>query len=514
MRPFSPFEKAACVLSLVGVVAFYILFALRRMRPYGPTLRARVEALLAYREPAIVLDSARVIALVAWMRNTPDLDMAPEYLRRGVAWTDPVGVFQWVSVFVVPPNAVVAMVWIFRLLLALAALGVAGRAACAVAALLHGVLWSVGYSTVGYSVHNHVVFMMLLTLALSPEPFVPLWRYGRALREKEPLTGVGTYFSYVRVAAAFAIATVYVQTGIEKVLHGSPRWFNGLTLQGHSLRKDQLSCELAKLPLWSLSLLAVGVVAWEAGFGLVFFHRKLRPLGVASGWAFHLFVREIMGVRPFAFMMSSVLFVYTPYEAWSFVTSRLKKKKPEDLSPKPPPEGEAKRSAPSLRTPSVILLAVLLAAQWVPTFTRRGTYPFLGNAMFSSSLEGGEVLPAEARALVRLSDGTERQIPAPDAIAVHWITFTNIVFAHYRSPYKDQIEQYAGTQQPFCKDVLREIVRYAEPRAARLQLLHDYFVAGQLDLKTEVVQTCTLDAAPQAAPEPTLGRSPSNGGNP
>ena len=486
-------------LYFAATLAFYLAFAWTRIRPYGATLRARIEALLALREPAILLDSARVLALLGWMRNTPDVEMATEHLRRGQTWTDPVGIFQWVNVLSVPPSAVPIGVWLYRAALAFAVIGVGGRAASAIAAVLHALLWSVAYSTVGYSVHNHVVFMILLGLALSPEPFVPIWRYARLARDKRPLTEAGSYFSYVRFAAAFAIATVYVQTGIEKVLHGSPRWFNGITLHGHAMRKGQLSTELAHLPLWMLSLLAIGVVAWETLFGLVFFHKKLRPLGVASGWAFHEFVRYVMGVRPFAFMMTSVLFVYTPYEAWVWIAARVTRKERADLAPA---SGKTP-SAPTLRTASVLLLAGLMIVQWIPTVLRRGVYPFLGNAMFSSSLFAGEVCPAEVRIVARTSDGATREIHPPDALAMHWITFTNIAFSRYRSPYRDQIELYAGTQQAFCEAVLREVVRRAEPRAVELSFEHDYFIAGVFGLQTETVQTCKLPASSGTPPVPS-----------
>lgn len=511
--PFTIFEKAVAVLFFLGTLAFYLAFAWARVRPFGATLRARIDALLALREPAILLDSARVIALVGWMRNTPDVGMAMEYLRRGVAWTDPVGVFRWVNVLSVPPLAVPVLVWAYRVALGLAICGVWGRAACLVAALLHALAWSIGYSTVGYSVHNHVVFMILLTLALAPQPFVPIGRYARLLRARRPLAEAGAYFSYVRFAAAFAIVTVYVQTGIEKVLHGSPRWFNGITLQGHSMRKGELSTWLATLPLWVLSLLAVGVVLWETLFGLVFFYKKLRPIGVASGWGFHELVRYVMGVRPFAFMMTSVLFVYTPYEAWTWIAARRKKAELPDVEPAEPAaprEGAASVAearpaalAPTLRTASVVVLVALMAAQWAPTFLRRGVYPFLGNAMFSSSLLPRETLPAEIRMVARTSDGAAREIYPPDAIAVHSITFTGLAFARYRSPYKDQIALYAGTQERFCQDLLRSIALHAEPRATTLELHHDYFVAGTLGLQTEIIQTCKLPELPEPLPPPS-----------
>ena len=104
--------------------------------------------------------------------------------------------------------------------------------------------------------------------------------------------------------------------------------------------------------------------------------------------------------------------------------------------------------------------------------------------------------------VVRTSDGREREVYAPDAIAVHWITFTGIAFARYRSPYKDQIEQYRGTQEAFCQDLLRSIVKHAEPFATSLAVHHDYFISGETGLRTEIVQTCTLPASPKTSDPP------------
>lgn len=507
---FTPFEKITAVGYAVATVVFYVAFALRRMRPYGPSLRARVDALVALREPAILLDSARCLALLGWMRNTPDVDLVSDYLRRGVSWSDPVGLFKWVSVLSVPPGSVSILVWTYRLALAFAIFGVMGRAASAVAAVLHALLWSIAYSTIGYSVHNHVVFMILLSLALAPDPYVPLTTYVRALREKRPLASVGTYASYVRFAAAFAIITVYVQTGIEKVLHGTPRWFNGVTLQGHSMRKDQWSITLASLPLWLLVVGALVVVLWETLYGLVIFYPRLRPLGVLSGWFFHEFVRYGMGVTPFAFMMTSVLFVYTPYEGWTWVAERLSKKKKRGAEPltSAPDAASRERDLPqprardgarliTSRTGIVVALLALFAVQWIPTGLRRGVYPFLGNAMFSSSLVRGEMITAEARLIVRRIDGSERSVAAPEAIAVHSITFTEQVFEHYLSPYQSHADKLAqGTE--YCEALLRSIQRHAEPRAVELTILFDYFRAGELDLKIDVLKTCRTPGA--AAP--------------
>jgi len=86
---------------------------------------------------------------------------------------------------------------------------------------------------------------------------------------------------------------------------------------------------------------------------------------------------------------------------------------------------------------------------------------------------------------------------------MHWITFTNIAFSRYRSPYRDQIELYAGTQQAFCEAVLREVVKRAEPRAVELSFEHDYFIAGVFGLQTETVQTCKLPASSGTLPVPS-----------
>jgi len=500
---FTPIERLGAYAFSILTVVFYAAFAWRRSLPYGATLRARISALLALREPSVLLDSARYVALLVWMRNTPDIELAAEYLRRGVRWTPAVGIFRWVDVFVIPPDSLPLLLWAYRIALALAIAGVMGRAASAVGAVLHALLWSIGYSTVGYSVHNHVVFMILLSLALAPEPYVPITRYVRALRDKTPLASLATYAAYVRFAAVFAIVTVYVQTGVEKVLYGSPRWFNGVTLQGHSLRKGELSVVLASWPLWLMIGLGVVVVLWETFYGLVIFYPRLRGIAVLSAWSFHELVRFVMGVTPFTFMLPSVLFFLTPYEAWAWLAARIakstenKSRGPEvapavasEVAPAVPPAPSSARS-PAMRTVSVALLFALCAAQWAPTVRRRGVYPFLGNAMFSSSLQAGTVVPAEASIVARTSDGAERRISIPDAVATHQTTFSEEVFEHYLSPATDHAPKLEKRHE-FCVAVLRSVVQRAEPRAVEVTLFLDFFRAPDPKLEIQALDTCRL----------------------
>lgn len=471
----------------VGSVLGYVGFGARLARPFGATWGERARALLARREPSVFLDSARAVVLVAWMRNVPDIPLVVDNLHRRVPWIEPVGIFRWIDPYAFPPGAMPLLVWVMRAALLLAVIGVLARGALVVAAAAHTLLWSVAYSTVGSSVHNHVVFFVLLTLALSPEPYVPLWRYFTAYRRGAPLVQVGSYPEYLRWAAMFSVATVYVQPGIEKVLHGGLPWFNGTTLAGHALRKGQLSTGLASLPLLVLTLFAIVVVVWETGYGVVLFYPRLRWLGVLTGWGFHEFVRRGMGVTPFFFMEVALLFLVTPYEAWDAIARRLRRRPPEGVSAG---AGEAGEGAPSVRAGHAAAIAALLVISWVPTVIRRGTYPLLGNAMFSTSLVDGRLVPAESHLFVRDAAGVERKVWAQDGLAIHTETLNELVFVRYLSPYKPRTP-FPETKDEYCQILLDHLCRYGSPDAAALVLRTDLFVVPSPHLETREVWTCT-----------------------
>jgi hypothetical protein len=423
-----------------------------------------------------------------------------------VPWCDGYGVFRWADVLAVPPGAEIALVWIYRAALALAIVGVRARTAALVAALSHAAMWSIAFSTAHGSVHNHAVFMILVSLALLPEPLVPLWRYARAAQRGEPLAGVATYPAFARYAAIFAVATVYVQTGVEKILYGGPRWLNGVTLQGYVLRKGELSTSVGGLPIAAFVALSALVVIWESGYGAVFFRPRLRPFALLGAWAFHEWVRWGMGVWPFFFMEAAGLFVFTPYEAalW-FRAFRERERAGEALRSESaaPSSGERAPDAPAPGAPALgarptwrlALLGALLVAQWVPIVTRRGVYPFASNSMFSGALRAGTLMVGGARIVVTGRDEGEREVPAEVAVSIRSQRWNELIYAHFLSPYREDA-RFAASRPELCGTLFREILQYIDPRALRVSLWMDHFTAGQTSLRTRGLIECGADTAP------------------
>lgn len=468
-------------LLLAASALAYVTAGVLVARRFGGGWAERLSALLSRREPAVVLDSARVVVLLCWMRNVPDVPLVAENLRRRAPWVDPVGVFQWIDPFLVPPGAVPVLVWAFRAALLLGVVGVGARAALAAAAVLHALLWSIAYTTVGYSVHNHVVFFVLAGLALSPAPYAPLWRYAAAWRRGAPAESLGTHPAYLRWAAMFSMCTVYVQAGMEKLLTGGLPWFNGTTLAGHALRKDQLSTHLAGLPLGLLSVLAVAVVLWEAGFGLVLLFPRWRWAGVVTGVAFHETIRRGMGVTPFFFMQAGLLFLVTPYEAWRSVRARLGGRAEPARGDVPPAPVRARFAA---------ALGALLFLSWVPTAVRRGVYPVAPNAMFSGALHDGRVISAGSHLLVRDAGGVQRELEPADALALHREAFDDLVFKRYLSPFRPYVP-FRDTKDDYCRRFLDHLARYADPDAAALTITTDLFVVPAPEYETRRIWTCS-----------------------
>lgn len=491
MTGASLWERIVAFAYIPAVLTAYVVWILRALKPLGGTWPVRLRAALAKREASVLLDSARVVVLVAWMGNTPDLDLVTEYLRRGIPWCEGYGFFQWVDVRVVPPGAELALVWIYRAALAFVIAGTFARSAALVAALAHVAMWSIAFSTAHGPVHNHAIFMVLVIFALAPEPFVPLRRYVAAWKSERSLAALATYPAYVRYAAMFTVATVYVQTGLEKGFYGGPQWMNGITLQGYMLRKGEISTSLTTLPLPLFGVLAAGVIFWETFYGAIFFWPRLRPFALLSAWMFHEWVRWGMGVWPFFFMEAAAFFVLPPYQIAVWLRARRAQnpgKKPSDGAAPAPPKDEpapASRPAPAWR---LALLVALLAAQWAPTGLRRSFYPFASNAMFSSALRPGQLLVGGARIVI--DDGPPaREVRSELAVSIRRQRWNELVYAHFLSTFRGDA-RFAAARPLFCELLLQEVVRYAEPRTTKVSLWMDYFNAGQSEMRTKKLIEC------------------------
>lgn len=482
--------RAALLLPWFVLYAWLAWRAVSR-RP-GATLREKAESLLRLREPSIFLDSARVVVFSVWLFHIPDPVALKETLTRSLPLSSPVGLFKLIPLTSVPLWSVDVATWAFRAAILVALLGLATRAGSAIAAFCHIYLWSLQFSF-GYSVHNHVVPMALLTIALCPDPSPFLGKYVAAWREKRPLTEVASYPAFTIEAVRFAFVTVYVQAGMEKALVSGLRYFNGVTLQTHFLWGFQKITKASVLPLWLLGLIAFLVVMWECAFGLLHFYPRLRIPFTLSALFFHEIVRHTMSINPFTFLESGILFFIPPFEIALLLKGRS--------APRTAPE---KAPSPALKPLFRALLFGTLGVallQWAPFFLRRGAYPLLSFSLFSGAYSGGEVQPRGGHIQVRAGAGDPwRPIDETKSLAMPHIAFGEFLSSRY-APFffKDQslsMPGYAKQDTPGddreakCQWLLDQVRKYTYPDANELSVVLTYYVVGDLDERENVVYEC------------------------
>ena len=84
------------------------------------------------------------------------------------------------------------------------------------------------------------------------------------------------------------LAFYYFDAGLSKLAAGGLAWADGNTLQYHLLREGHVAGSLVAQHRWLCALLSTGALAFELGFPLAIFVRRLRPLFLATGVCFHL----------------------------------------------------------------------------------------------------------------------------------------------------------------------------------------------------------------------------------
>lgn len=491
------------VIRVALILPWFVLYAwlARRaiQRRPGTTLREKVADLLRLREPSIYLDSARVVVLSVWLFNCPDPGPLKETLTRALPMASPIGIFKLIPLQSVPLWTVDVGTWAFRAAILVALLGIATRAGAAIAALCHVYLWSLQFSF-GYSVHNHVVPMALLALALCPEPSPFVGKYVQAFRSGEPLTSVGSYPAFTIEAVRFAFATVYIQAGMEKALQSGFRYFNGVTLQTHFLWGLQKITKLSVWPLWLLGIIAFLVVVWECAFGLVHFYPKLRIPFTLSALFFHEIVRHTMSINPFTFLESGILFFIPPME----IALLLKGKSAPREEPKP-------GAAPStrLRNGLIAAVGVLCLVQWGPFFLRGGQYPFLSFSLFSGSYSGGEAQPRGGILQVRASpDAPWRPVDETKSLAMPHIAFGEYIASRFAPfHFKDRplsLPGYARQdnlqdhREEACQWLLGQVRQYTHADATEMAVVLTYYVVSDTSERDEIIYQCRLPQAAEA----------------
>ena len=524
------------VIRVALILPWFVLYAwlARRaiQRRPGTTLREKVADLLRLREPSIYLDSARVVVLSVWLFNCPDPGPLKETLTRALPMASPIGIFKLIPLQSVPLWTVDVGTWAFRAAILVALLGIATRAGAAIAALCHVYLWSLQFSF-GYSVHNHVVPMALLALALCPEPSPFVGKYVQAFRSGEPLTSVGSYPAFTIEAVRFAFATVYIQAGMEKALQSGFRYFNGVTLQTHFLWGLQKITKLSVWPLWLLGIIAFLVVVWECAFGLVHFYPKLRIPFTLSALFFHEIVRHTMSINPFTFLESGILFFIPPMEIALLLRGKSAPRG-QPLGGRSPLSGggaplggaesvaegtpsstlrevSKESSAPSsrLRSGLIVGVAALCLLQWAPFFLRRGQYPLLSFSLFSGSYSGGEAQPRGGILQVRSSpDAPWRPVDETKSLAMPHIAFGEYIASRFAPfHFKDRplsLPGYARQdnlqdhREEACQWLLGQVRQYTHADATEMAVVLTYYVVSDTSERDEIIYQCRLPEAAEA----------------
>lgn len=270
-------EKLVHVALVLAVAGIYLSLGRGRIRSAGGWSHV-----LRLREPAILVDSARVVIALLWLPLTPDLVELARLIHSGVLVDSRTVLGRLFDLSQVDPDVVVISVYVYRVAMVLFALGVLTRVTAAVSLVTYTFAWSVAYAFT-HAAHNHVVAMVLLIFMLNPERSCRVWKYVAAARAGQPLTAVASVPSYFRIAVMAPVVTAYFQGGIEKLIRSGSSWMNGYTLQGHLQRVgSDLGEQLATQDHSLLIVLSTAILLWELCFGFVILFPRLRLFGVLS----------------------------------------------------------------------------------------------------------------------------------------------------------------------------------------------------------------------------------------
>ena len=464
-------DKALNIALVLSVAVVYAVFAFRFLRKKGGLARV-----LRLREPAVFLDSARLVVALAWLPLTPSVARVGENLVSGVPVDNRTILLSFVDLSQLQVEHVHVAVWAFRGGLVLLALGILPRLSALVAALGYTFAWSVAYGFT-HAGHNHVVAIVLLVLSGAPHRGPTVVDYLRAVRNRTPLEDVGTYPAYFRFFVFLAVVTAYFQAGVEKLLRSGPHWMNGLTLQGFLRKGTELGLQLSEEPVWLLTLLSVGIVLWELLFAFVLFDRRLRAIGAATAYAFHWGMVVFLG-PPFVALRRSLWFLFSPYEVYAWLRGR-------HLRPT--------ESAESVRWGPIALLVLLTALQWIPTATRMDKlYPFFNYAMFNGAAGPGDIQPVGSTLLAGPSAGELRPV-SPREVGVPASTLTEQIFMRFVSEHPRN-RKFRKEGPEYCRALLDKIrTRNGTTRHLALELV--YYRAGDAPKRTTRVFACAVPGA-------------------
>lgn len=470
------------VVLAAAILLGYAAYAVRRLGLRRGRARARFTELLAWTEPAIILDSARTVVLLSWASVIPDLAGLSQALAEPSASVLPTGIFRFVDVASLPPVALEAAAWVYRTALLFAAIGVRTRTTAAIAGFAHVFLWSAAEALLQHQ-GTPLVPLTLFTLALSPVASPSLLTYARALQDKRPFVDVARYPIWLRHAVLFSVVMVHFDAGLEKLIHAGPGWLNGTTLAGYFMMAGtDLGQQLTALPPAALVALSGAVLALELASPLMLFHPKLRVPGALLALVFDRTVYAVTGF-PLDHVAVALLFLVTPFQLVQWLGSggaRLRRSPglPPPVSPDSPPDlTDGTGDIVARIGARFTLVAVLLMFEVVPTVMRAGTFPFVAYDRFSSAHRSGDVIVVRGLLFAGADEGSMEQLDPAETLAVTPWVFARQLHERYLSD-DPQLAAYVPLRKIHCEQLLAKVATGARPQAKVLRLEAETVEAG------------------------------------
>ncbi|MFN2427529.1 MAG: HTTM domain-containing protein [Candidatus Binatia bacterium] len=169
------------------------------------------------------------------------------------------------------------------------------------------------------------ILYALLFLACSPcgrvlsiDAVVRRWNARRRGAAGPPNHGVSLHAGWPFDLLFIEMAAFYFQAGFAKMHASGLQWADGYSLQFYLLHKGEPAGMWLAGHLWLCSALSAAVLALELGFPLAIFLRRLRPVFLIGGFAFHVGTSVFMGITFWPVWALYLLFV-----PWSSLLDRF-----------------------------------------------------------------------------------------------------------------------------------------------------------------------------------------------
>ncbi len=237
---------------------------------------------------------------VMLMRGILRHDAAQFAGAQGARSWNPIYLFDLLGIQPLSPFGVEVLLVVAVASLGFGACGLFARTSCAVGAVVFFLEAGLVYSF-GKPHHDKVA----LAFALAVLPLAPvgarvsLDAIRLAARDSGPLPSLSEWAGWPIRVAQVAVATGYCLAGSSKLWMAGLDWFNGYSLQGILVGHDNHFARLVAGNLLACRVQAVGLVATQALFPLVFVLPRLRWVFLPLAVSFHLVTWATMDTGPY-----------------------------------------------------------------------------------------------------------------------------------------------------------------------------------------------------------------------